>query len=218
MALTAGAVSQVSVSQSGAVSSAVLLSGVATGGTGPYTYQWYMSTTSGFTPGGGNLVAGATTAGANQSFTGLSPSTNYFFKVVATDTGNSNATIISSQLSVNTLIANTTVVLKAVEVVHVIDSLGDKKVALELISCITNRTTPSANSIKWLSVALTDNLGKGGVPMNGSATYELLSSILTGKTLSEKTARKFAYMISSKKLALKVLNMIQTSPSITIRI
>jgi hypothetical protein len=38
----------------------VLVAPAASGGTAPYTYQWYMSTTAGFTPGAGNLVAGAT--------------------------------------------------------------------------------------------------------------------------------------------------------------
>lgn len=95
MSISVAALSQVSVSSN----SAVLSSGVASGGTGPYTYQWYMSTTTGFTPGGGNIVAGATSQ-LNQSFSGLIPNTVYFFKVVATDS--LAATGTSAQLSVTT--------------------------------------------------------------------------------------------------------------------
>lgn len=94
MATTAGALSLVSVSSN----SAVLSSAVATGGTGPYTYQWYQSTVSGFTPGGGNIIAGATSLSLTAS--GLIPSTQYYYKVVATDSGAVAGT--SSQLAVAT--------------------------------------------------------------------------------------------------------------------
>lgn len=96
MSVTAGALSQVSVSDT----TANLLSAAATAGTGPYTYQWYKSTTTGFSPAGGNLIAGATGLTLNDS--GLIPNTAYFYKVVATDTGASNATSTSSQLAVQT--------------------------------------------------------------------------------------------------------------------
>lgn len=96
MSLTAGAISLVSKTQNQAVLSAT----AATGGTGPYTYQWYMSTVTGFTPGGGNIIAGATTLALTK--TGLIPNTTYYFKVVATDTGNSNVTVEYVQLAVVT--------------------------------------------------------------------------------------------------------------------
>lgn len=96
MSVTAGALSQVSVSST----TANLLSAAATAGTGPYTYQWYMSTTSGFSPGVGSLVSGATSL--SQAFSGLIPNTQYYFKVIATDTGAGNATSTSSQLAVAT--------------------------------------------------------------------------------------------------------------------
>jgi len=96
MAVTAGALSQVSVS----ATTAALVSAAATAGIGPYTYQWYRSTTSGFTPGGGNIIAGATALSLND--TGLIPNTQYYYKVVATDTGDSNATSESAQLAVAT--------------------------------------------------------------------------------------------------------------------
>ena len=72
----------------------------ASGGTGPYTYQLYMSTVSGFSPGGGNLVAGATSL--SPMVTGLIPGTQYYFKMVSTDTGNSSATATSAEFGAAT--------------------------------------------------------------------------------------------------------------------
>lgn len=96
MAVTAGALTQLSVSaQTDQLSSAP-----ATGGTGPYTYQWYRSTTNAFSPGAGSLISGATGLQLNDS--GLIPNTVYYYKVVATDTGAGNATSTSSQLTVTT--------------------------------------------------------------------------------------------------------------------
>ena len=93
MSLAAGALSKVLVGQS----FANLSSAVAIGGTGPYTYQWYRSTTSGFTPGSGNIISGATALTIADS--GLLAATTYYYKVIATDTGNSNATATATQLA-----------------------------------------------------------------------------------------------------------------------
>lgn len=96
MTITAGTLSQVSV----ASTSDSLLATAATGGTGPYTYQWYRSTASGFSIGAGNLIAGATSLTLNDS--GLIPNTQYYYKVRATDTGHSNDTADYAQLAVST--------------------------------------------------------------------------------------------------------------------
>ncbi len=96
MTFAAGALTQVSVTQS----TANLSSAVATGGTSPYTYQWYRDTSAGFSPGGGNILSGKTAL--TLADTGLVPNTVYYYKVVATDVGNSNATATSSQLAVTT--------------------------------------------------------------------------------------------------------------------
>lgn len=72
-----------------------LSSAGASGGVGPYTYQWYKSTTSGFMPGGGNIIAGATSLSLTD--TGLIPNTTYYYVLQATDTGDSNATEDSAQ-------------------------------------------------------------------------------------------------------------------------
>ena len=96
MSLTAGAISLVSKTKDTANLSAT----AATGGTGPYTYQWYRSQTSGFTPGGGNILSGETALTLADD--GLIPATLYYYKMVATDTGNSNITVEYAQLGVTT--------------------------------------------------------------------------------------------------------------------
>lgn len=60
-----------------------LVTAAATGGTGPYTYQWYRSTSNGFTPGAGNAISGATSLTLTDS--GLTAGTTYYYKVRATD-------------------------------------------------------------------------------------------------------------------------------------
>lgn len=97
MSITTGVLSQVSVTST----TANLLATAATGGTGPYTYQWYRSTVSGFTPGGGNIISGATAL--TLADTGLIPNTQYYYVVIATDTGHSNDTAQYTQLGVVTL-------------------------------------------------------------------------------------------------------------------
>ena len=96
MAFAAGALSKVLIGQT----TAQLSSAAASGGVGPYTYQWYRSTTSGFTPGAGSLISGATSLALSDS--GLLPGVIYYYEVVATDVGNSGATANSSQLAVAT--------------------------------------------------------------------------------------------------------------------
>lgn len=96
MSLAAGALTKTLVGSS----TAYLTSAVATGGTGPYTYQWYRSQTSGFSVGAGNIITGATALTLSDS--GLLANNTYYYKVVATDTGNSNVTATSTQLLVLT--------------------------------------------------------------------------------------------------------------------
>ncbi len=99
MTLTAGVISQVSVGSTIASLSAT----AASGGSGPYTQQWYRSTTTGFSPGGGNILAGKTALTLDD--TGLVPNTTYFYKVVYVDTGHSNDEITATQLEVTTAAA-----------------------------------------------------------------------------------------------------------------
>jgi hypothetical protein len=96
MSLAVGPITQNSVG----ANSDSLACAAATGGVGPYTYQWYRSLTTGFTPGAGSLISGATSLSLNDS--GLVPNTVYYYKVRVTDTGNGNATADSAQLAVTT--------------------------------------------------------------------------------------------------------------------
>lgn len=90
-ALAAGSASGTAGSTTASVSVAA-----ASGGTGPYTYQWYRSTSGGFTPGAGNVVAGATNRTLGD--TGLTNGVTYYYKNVVTDHVGTTAT--SNQVSV----------------------------------------------------------------------------------------------------------------------
>lgn len=94
MALTAGVASLLSVQSN----TASLTATAATSGTDPVTYQWYRSTTTGFTPGGGNLIAGATSLQLQDS--GLIPNTQYYYKLQASDA--SPTTVTYTQVAVLT--------------------------------------------------------------------------------------------------------------------
>jgi hypothetical protein len=196
MALTAGALTKVAVYQN----SVVVSSAVATGGTGPYTYQWYMSTSSGFTPGGGNILSGVTSLGP-LTVSGLTANTTYYFKVVSTDTGNSNATIISSQLVVVPVAAS----LSATDKVHFANVLGSAAVANELLACIASKSVPSVATQKVLA----DCFGDQWNSLRKTSTSETLAAIQTGQALSLSTQRKWAIMCASRGLATKIVNLFQ---------
>ncbi len=70
--------------------------GSPAGGTAPYTYQWYRSTASGFTVGGGNLLSGATTLTVADSAS-LVANTPYYYILRVTD--NVSATVDSNQIA-----------------------------------------------------------------------------------------------------------------------
>lgn len=104
LSLSAG---QATTTSAGSTIATVIVT-VATGGTAPYTYQWYRSTSSGFVPGGGNIVGGATSRTLND--TGLSNGTTYYYKNVVTD--NAAATATSNQTSATpTALSNGTAVV-----------------------------------------------------------------------------------------------------------
>jgi hypothetical protein len=93
MSITAGVLTVTTTSST----TATITSTAATAGTGPYTQQLYGSVVSGFTPGAGNLFSGATAL--VNTVTGLIPNTTYYFEMIYTDTGASNATADSLQVS-----------------------------------------------------------------------------------------------------------------------
>lgn len=79
MALTPGSISVASKT----ATSVALTATAATGGTEPYSYQWYRSLVSDFVPGPSNEIAGATALTLED--TGLIPGTQYYYKLVVTD-------------------------------------------------------------------------------------------------------------------------------------
>jgi len=84
-------------------STASITSTSPTGGSGIYSYQWYRSTTNGFTPSSGNLLSGATSLTLNDS--GLNPGTLYYYKLADTDTFSS--TVYSAQQTITTTTTTT---------------------------------------------------------------------------------------------------------------
>ena len=96
MALAVGPISDVNITPNSFQGSCA----AATGGTGPYTYQWYKSFTSGFTPGSAYLIPGATALTITD--VSLLPATDYYYVVQVTDLGNGSATALSAQHTVLT--------------------------------------------------------------------------------------------------------------------
>lgn len=94
--VTAGEISQVSVAQRQAVLSCT----DAVNGSTPYSYQWYRSTTTGFTPGGGNILSGETSLSLTD--TGLVPGTTYYYKLVVIDSAATPTSSTATQLAVTT--------------------------------------------------------------------------------------------------------------------
>lgn len=96
MSITAGSISLSSVGNT----TDSLVATAATGGTTPYSYQWYRSTTTGFSPGAGSSLSGATALSLSQ--TGLVSGTQYYYKVVVIDSAGTPASASYSQLGVLT--------------------------------------------------------------------------------------------------------------------
>lgn len=71
----------------------------ASGGTGPYSYNVYRSTTTGFATGAGNLIATLGVGVLTFNDTGLIPNTVYYYVVDSLDTGNANAVAASAQFT-----------------------------------------------------------------------------------------------------------------------
>jgi hypothetical protein len=71
----------------------ITLSGsAASGGTAPYSYQWYRDTSgSNFTPGARNILTGKTSL-SSWTDTTVSAGTLYYYKIVATDSASATAT------------------------------------------------------------------------------------------------------------------------------
>jgi len=85
MSLVAGTITVVAAD----TQSLSLQCAAATGGTGPYAYQWYRSTVNGFTPGAGNILAGKTSLAFVDS--GLSAAGTFYYVCKVTDSASATA-------------------------------------------------------------------------------------------------------------------------------
>lgn len=154
MATTAGALSLVSVgSNVASVSSAV-----ATAGTAPYTYQWYRSTTTGFSVGPSNIVSGATSLTLND--TNLIPNTPYFYKVRATDSSSPAVTGDSAQLAVTTTL--TQLSQNSFSLSAIVGQV-DMPFNMNTLGCVIDATAGAAVYSAGTAVKIVPNT-KGGAP------------------------------------------------------
>ncbi len=92
--LTAGAPSSSNIGSN----SASISVAPPTLGTTPYSYQWYRSTVSGFTPGTPTILSGKTSAAIID--TGLIPGAQYYYAAIETDSSTTPVAVTSAQLSV----------------------------------------------------------------------------------------------------------------------
>jgi len=193
----------VSSSYVGATVATVTDSG-ATGGAGGYTYQWYRSTTSGFTPGSGNLISGAT--GLTLNDTGLSPSTTYYYRNTVTDAASNTAT--SSQLTVATNAALADGALSSGSVgtttATVIDagaSGGSTPCAYQWYRSTTSGFTPgSGNALSGATGATLNDTG-----LSPSTTY-YYKNIVTDNAGATSTSSQIAITTSSGPATIAVTN------------
>ena len=145
----------------------------ASGGIGSYTYQWYRSTTSGFTLSSANIIAGAT--GTTNTDTNVVAGTIYYYKVIETDSADDTGT--SNQAMGQTLVSQPTAPGTVVTTLPmVIGVIGDS------ISAGDGATTGAAT---WLQTYL-------GEQQNVSVVNEAVSGSGTGSWLSTYLAPAIA--------------------------
>jgi lysophospholipase L1-like esterase len=104
--LTTGSLQVTSVTKT----SQTVISSSPSGGTSPYTYQWYRSTTSGTASAiavSGNLISGATSLTLND--TGLTLQTTYYYVLQTTDSATPTANVVLSAVLTAPTHGNTTV-------------------------------------------------------------------------------------------------------------
>lgn len=137
----------------------------ASGGTPPYSYQWYRSTTPGFAPSEGNIVSGATSQ--NLSDIGLSPMTAYYYKNVVTDS--TSASSISNQATATTGAALTAGMPFA-------SYVGAKKIQLS-----ANEATGGSGTyaLQWYRSTTS---GINGLPISGATAESIVDATAVAST------------------------------------
>lgn len=172
----------------------------SSGGTSPYTYQWYRSNTSGFTPSSSNLLTGQTNL--NLADTTAIADTLYFYKLITTDSAGN--TVISAQVAGYSLSSQlkigfigdsitaayscvTKTQLRLAEVVNLRNVLvynagvsgsrtdnwlpSGTDLTNALQNFNTNLGTPSTSNPVWISIMLGVNDVRVSPPGNSPATY-----------------------------------------------
>jgi lysophospholipase L1-like esterase len=153
-------------------SAGVGLSASATGGTGTLTYQWHRSTESGFTPGVGTAISGATSTTYTDS-TGI-PGVVYYYACAVTDSLSQSAS--TPQIAVAKL-------RSAIRIGLIGDSnFRDSYGGDEIIAAITDEATPQGRSY------IVTNQAAGGTYASGTATESWHPSASGGRLGTAITA------------------------------
>ena len=164
-----------SISLTSATPTTFNLSVTASNGTLSYSYQWYRSSTGGFTAGSTYAIAGAT----NSTLSDTPPSNGpWFYRAVVTDTGNSTATTSILGLTLqNPTITNNSVV----------DSMSSNFSILAIGDSITygNGLSAGQDPPSKMDTALTSMYGTRSVNIlnqghSGSKTADWLSGAGSG--------------------------------------
>ena len=162
---------------------AVLAVGTASGGTSPYHYQWYRSSTGGFTPGAGNIISGATSTTLTDTPPGSGP---WFYQNVITDSAGTPATATSNQVGA---FLDTGTNLSFIAVGDSIFSgylnNGESNTNTNGIDPITYAATMLAGSTKVRSIAFTNQAYAGTYTTDWApASAKLNAAISAGAALS----------------------------------
>jgi hypothetical protein len=162
----------------------------ATGGNPSYAYQWYRSTTSGFTPGPSSILNGQTSLTLADS--GLTANTTYFYKVVVTD---SAANTVNSNQATLTTVSPLTVVTPTLS----------SKTATSVVVISTGAGGGLAPyAYQWFR-----STTSGFAPSNASILVGQTSLTLNDSGLTASTT--YYYVIQVTDAALDVTNSIQLS-------
>lgn len=198
MTITAGAVTTTSVT----ANSVQLSVAAATGGTAPYTYQWYRGTTSGFSPGAGNILAGQTAQTLND--TTVTPNTNYYYKNIVTDSTAATATsgpdaIVSSPIALSPNSFGQQLVC----------GLVDLRMAHATVSCMIDASVGTGQLMAGQAVKMVDSAG--GPPKVVAATANS-DSIVGFLNYDVKNAVYLANYAAEMSMAGNAIYLYATTP------
>lgn len=155
-AIVAGVLSQTAVTDT----TLSLASTAATGATGNVTQQLYVSQTPGFTPGVGNIVAGATAL--SNTVTGKIPNTPYYAKMTYTDDSD-NTTVSSNQVAL--LTAPMSLDVNSFDMTALIGAV-DLKLGTNTISAVVDPTQADVPLFAGMAIKFVDPVVSPGAGVN----------------------------------------------------